>query len=316
MTYIEKADEFKALLSQRLKPKRYIHSLNVADSARYLAKKYSADEDKAYIAGLLHDITKNENDENQLKIIENSGIILSRTELCNKKLLHQISGAAYVKEQLSIDDEEILGAIRYHTTGKAGMTLLEKIIYIADYISAERDYKDVDIMRSLAEQSLEKAALYSLKYSIRNLIDKSFIVHEDSLSFYNELIMQKVTVERTDIMTEKELAMEIVKVLDKRKGMDIKAIHITDFSIIADYFVIVTGTSNTHVKSLADDVEFELAQMGVKPDHIEGRATGWILLDYSSVLVHIFTGESRDYYNLERLWSDAQQIDLSDIIEE
>ena len=81
------------------------------------------------------------------------------------------------------------------------------------------------------------------------------------------------------------------------------------------YFVIVSGTSNTHVKALADEVEYELTQQGVEPHHIEGRATGWILLDYSSVLVHVFTGESREYYNLERLWQDAKTIDISDIVE-
>ena len=116
-------------------------------------------------------------------------------------------------------------------------------------------------------------------------------------------------------MTELELAREIVKVLDNKKGMDIKLIEITEHSIVADYFVIVTGTSNTHVKALADEVEYELGLKGVAPHHIEGRATGWILLDFSSVLVHVFTGESREYYNLERLWQDAKTIDISDIIE-
>ena len=116
-------------------------------------------------------------------------------------------------------------------------------------------------------------------------------------------------------MTELELAREIVKVLDNKKGMDIKLIEITEHSIVADYFVIVSGTSNTHVKALADEVEYELKQKGVDPAHIEGRATGWILLDYSSVLVHVFTGEAREYYNLERLWQDARTIDISDIVE-
>ena len=115
-------------------------------------------------------------------------------------------------------------------------------------------------------------------------------------------------------MKEIELANEIVKVLDKKKAIDIKMIHITEYSIVADYFIIASGTSNTHVKSLADDVEYELKQLGVEPDHIEGRATGWILLDYGSVIVHVFTPESREYYNLERLWSDAQMIDLSDVV--
>ena len=117
-------------------------------------------------------------------------------------------------------------------------------------------------------------------------------------------------------MTELELSKEIVKVLDKKKAIDIKVIEITEHSIVADYFVIASGTSNTHVKSLADEVEYELSQQGVEPHHIEGRATGWILLDYTGVLVHVFTGESRDYYNLERLWADASVVDLSDVLTE
>lgn len=115
-------------------------------------------------------------------------------------------------------------------------------------------------------------------------------------------------------MKELELTKAIAAVLDKKKALDIKAIHITEYSIVADYFIVASGTSNTHVKSLADDVEYELKLRGVAPDHIEGRATGWILLDYGSVIVHVFTPESRDYYNLERLWSDAQTVDLSDVV--
>ena len=115
-------------------------------------------------------------------------------------------------------------------------------------------------------------------------------------------------------MNELELTKAIAKVLDKKKALDIKAIHITEYSIVADYFIVASGTSNTHVKSLADDLEYELKQQGVEPDHIEGRATGWILLDYGSVIVHVFTPESREYYTLERLWSDAQTVDLSDVV--
>lgn len=116
-------------------------------------------------------------------------------------------------------------------------------------------------------------------------------------------------------MTELEITKEIVKILDNKKATDIKALNITEHSIVSDYFVIATGTSNTHVKALADEVEYEMDKLGVKVDHIEGRATGWILLDFSCVLVHLFTGESRDYYKLERLWSDANELDLSDIID-
>lgn len=117
-------------------------------------------------------------------------------------------------------------------------------------------------------------------------------------------------------MTDLELAKEAVKILDKKKAFDLRAIHITEYSIVADYFVIATGTSNTHVKSLADEIEFELSEKGVQPGHIEGKATGWILLDYGSVVIHIFTPESREYYNLERLWADASQLDISDVVSE
>ena len=110
-------------------------------------------------------------------------------------------------------------------------------------------------------------------------------------------------------MTPRELTNEIVKILDKKKALDITAIKTDELTI-----VIATGTSNTHVKSLADDLEYEMDKLGAAPEHIEGRATGWILLDFGSVLVHLFQKDQREYYNLERLWNDAQQLDISDLL--
>ena len=111
------------------------------------------------------------------------------------------------------------------------------------------------------------------------------------------------------------LVREIAKVLDEKKAMNIVAIETEEVTIVSDFFVIASGTSNTHTKSLADDVEYEIKnRLGVAPEHIEGRATGWILLDYGTVIVHLFQGETREYYNLERLWADASVMDLSDII--
>ncbi|MBO5409738.1 MAG: ribosome silencing factor [Clostridia bacterium] len=117
-------------------------------------------------------------------------------------------------------------------------------------------------------------------------------------------------------METKNLVLEIVKVLDKKKAMDIVAIETEEVTIVSDYFVIASGTSNTHAKSLADDVEYEIKEaLGIEPEHIEGRATGWILLDYGTVLVHVFTQDMREYYNLERLWTDAKSLDLSGILQ-
>ena len=117
------------------------------------------------------------------------------------------------------------------------------------------------------------------------------------------------------VIDSEKLVLEIAKVLDEKKAMDIVAIKTEEVTIVSDYFVIASGTSNTHTKSLADDVEYEIKQrLDVSPEHIEGRATGWILLDYGTVIVHVFQHEDRDYYNLERLWADARQLDLSDVV--
>lgn len=105
-----------------------------------------------------------------------------------------------------------------------------------------------------------------------------------------------------------ELARKAATVMDAKKALDLKIIGIRDISILADYFVLATGTSSTQVKALADEVEFQLEQEGVKVSHIEGyRSNSWILLDYSNVIIHIFTEESRKFYDLDRLWVDGKE---------
>ena len=117
-------------------------------------------------------------------------------------------------------------------------------------------------------------------------------------------------------MTSLELGERVVKVLDEKKATDLKMIRIEDISVLADYFVIATGTSSTHVKSLADEVEFRLKEEGVEPSHVEGyRSNSWILLDYIGVVVHVFTPESRSFYDLDRLWRDGETVDISHLIE-
>ncbi len=180
-------DEYKSLLKQRLKPSRYEHSLCVADEAVRLAEKYGADKEKSYIAGLLHDVMKNAPVEEHLKIFEDFGIILTNVELNAKKLWHAMSGALYVEYILDINDREIIDAIRYHTTARAGMTNLDKVLYIADFTSADRDYDDVDVMRRLADNSIEDALKYALSYSIIDLVKSNKPVHPDTLAAYNEI---------------------------------------------------------------------------------------------------------------------------------
>lgn len=115
-------------------------------------------------------------------------------------------------------------------------------------------------------------------------------------------------------MENMEFVKKIVKVLDEKKAEDIKVIKISELTVMADYFIIANGTSNTHVRALAEEVKDVLSKQGADARSIEGRSTGWILLDYNDVVVHVFTPHDRDYYNLERLWQDAAFVDISDII--
>lgn len=111
-------------------------------------------------------------------------------------------------------------------------------------------------------------------------------------------------------MTSLELAKKAAGLLDNKKAMRINVIKVEDISSLADYFVIASGTSNTHVRSLTDELEEKLKEEGVAPTRIEGyRSNSWILLDYSSVVVHVFTGEARDFYDLDRLWADGVKVD-------
>lgn len=113
-------------------------------------------------------------------------------------------------------------------------------------------------------------------------------------------------------MTEREMLAVAVKALDGKKGKDIKVLYTADQTTLADYFIICNGTSNTQVKALADAVEDAMTRAGEEPHHIEGHRGGqWTLMDYSSVVIHIFTDEAREFYSLERLWSDAAPVDVS-----
>ena len=117
------------------------------------------------------------------------------------------------------------------------------------------------------------------------------------------------------MLSAKEVAYQVTKALDEKKGMNIKLLRISDVSSLADYFLICTGTSNTHVKTLCDYAEYTLEQLGEPMLGREGhRGNSWELLDFGSLVVHVFTEEAREFYALERLWADAEDVDISDII--
>jgi len=117
------------------------------------------------------------------------------------------------------------------------------------------------------------------------------------------------------MMSVKKVAYEVTKALDEKKGIDIKLLKIDKVSSLADYFLICTGTSNTHVRTLCDYAEYTLEQLGEPMLGREGhRGNSWELLDFGTIVVHVFTEEAREFYSLERLWADAEEINISDII--
>lgn len=114
-------------------------------------------------------------------------------------------------------------------------------------------------------------------------------------------------------------AFEIMKIaanaLNEKKGMNINAVKIGELSILAEYMVFVTATSSTHVRALAEETEKKLDEAGVAAHHIEGKATGWILIDYNDVIIHVFSNEAREFYNLDRMWEDGEKLDMSTILD-
>lgn len=181
-------EEYIKIIKSRLSEYRFYHSICVAESAKQLAVKYGADAEKAEIAGILHDAMKESPPEEQLKIIMKAGMELTALERENEKFYHQVSGAAFAKAELGIRDEEIISAIRYHTTGRADMTLLEQIIYLADFISADRNYEDVDKMREQTQKSLADGLLYGTAYSISSVAKKRRVLHPDTVLAYNWIL--------------------------------------------------------------------------------------------------------------------------------
>lgn len=181
-------EKTKLLLSSRLCEKRFRHSLNVAEEASHLAQIFGENQSKAYFAGLVHDICKDEPKDEQLQRIRSSAIIWDNKADTQPSLWHATAGSIFIADALNVADEDIINAVRYHTTARAGMSKLEQIIYLADLTSADRTYEDVETVRVLARASLEKAMLYALQFIISDLVAHKTPIVNDTMEAYNEYV--------------------------------------------------------------------------------------------------------------------------------
>lgn len=179
--------EFLEILKTRLTPQRLYHSICVAEQAKHLAEIFGGDTEKAYTAGLVHDIMRYEPPEKMIELIIGDGQVLTQSEKKITVTLHAVAGEVYLRKNLKVTDGEILSSVRYHTTGKEDMTLLEKIIYAADLTSADREYPDVDEVRALAEKDLDRTVLRGLSFTIEDNAKKCRPIHIDTVKAFNYL---------------------------------------------------------------------------------------------------------------------------------
>lgn len=182
-------EQYEQEVKRHLTQGRFYHSQCVAAEAEKLARRYGADPEKARLCGILHDVMKDTPAQEQLKILEKSGIILTVAQRRNRKLWHALSGAAYLRDALGIADQEILGAVECHTSGKGGMSLLDKVLFVADYISADRDYPGVEELRVTAYRSLEEAMVEGIRFTVDELMGQELPVAAESIEAYNDAII-------------------------------------------------------------------------------------------------------------------------------
>lgn len=182
-------DEVTQKLRNTLSKKRFIHSVNVANEAIRLADKFEADKGLCYIAGLLHDICKEMDKELLLKMVKRSGIIVDDIFLRAEQIWHGHAGAVYIWEELNIYNTEIIDAIRFHSSANSNLSIIGKIIYMADLISSERNYEGVEELRIKAYQDLDGAMLDAVSFTLKKFIIKRRQVLNYTISAYNELVL-------------------------------------------------------------------------------------------------------------------------------
>jgi predicted HD superfamily hydrolase involved in NAD metabolism len=185
-------EEILKYLKKNLVEKRFKHTLGVVESSEKLANLYNENIKNARIAALLHDCAKNMEEQDLKNLITQNGYSID--EVCDKapELLHGIGGSIIANKTIGVEDGEILDAIKYHTTGRKGMTKLEKIIYLADYIEPNRDFKGVESLRKLSEKDLDKAVVKALDNTITYVISNGGLLHIDTIIARNSFLLSKI----------------------------------------------------------------------------------------------------------------------------
>ncbi len=314
--YLPTLDALREAVRLRMKEKRYLHTLGCEKLAAEMARKYGADEYTVRAAAILHDCTKALSPKEQLTLAEKWNIIFDYTEEDFVQLIHADTGAETAKRIFLMPDD-VCDAIRTHTVGGPGpMTTAQKILYVADLCEETRSYPGVEDMRALALTDLEEAFTAGLKRTA------DFVTQQGKTPYHvtTDMLKERISEKEENTMAEltpKELMEEIVRIADSKKAKDIVVMKVDDKTTLTDYFVIMTGTSSTHIRALGDEIEEQLKKrLDILPHHREGVTSSWVLVDYTSVVVNIFQQEAREMYALERLWGDGTKIDITNLMKE
>ncbi len=275
-----------------LAPERKAHIEGVVQAARGLCMLYGGDLERTELIAVLHDCAKG---------IEKA--LLFHYEQFVKDFmpypptLHAPLGAFWARDYFGIEDQTVLDGIRYHCTGRPNMPLEEKIVFLADAIEPGRSYPGVEELRNIAKESLDLAVQRYLEHTVKYLDGKEINpLTLQALRFYSE----------GERMMPLEFVNKICELMQDKKAEQIMYIDLHELTVIADYFVVASALSSVQVKTICDYVEEKLAAEGVCPVRIDGYSEGrWIVLDFQSVIVHIFKEEDREFYRLERLWENG-----------
>ncbi|MBQ7623786.1 MAG: nicotinate (nicotinamide) nucleotide adenylyltransferase [Clostridia bacterium] len=297
----------------RLSEKRYAHTLGVASLSCELARIYGEEENRAFCAAVLHDCAKEMPLSEQLSICEKYGVKQDYDEDNLKELIHADTAAALAKAEYNMCDD-VCRAIKYHTTGNDEMTLLDKIIYVADACEENRKWDKAPALREQAKRDLDGAVVFLLDETVKRLEKNG---KKPYYRTRTALCAAKDT-ERKKKMADEPVSIvkTAVKAADAKKASDITVLKVAAQTTLADYFVIMTGMTGVHLRALSEEIEKKLKEEGVTPHHIEGVTSSWILMDYGGAVINIFLQDAREMYALERLWGDAETVDINTFLSE
>ena len=298
-SYEELKEKLLEFVRSNVKPKRYEHIMQVVKKSQEYAERYGADEKKLEIAAIFHDAYRDAGN-----------------------LEHAPLAADHLEKDFGVTDPDILNAVRYHTTCRAGACDTEAILKMADMLEDSRTYPEAAILRRQMTDDLDQSLLHLMKRIKVFVEGKGLTIAPESqecIDWLEQKLKNKGTAavnnretNKERKMTNKELSLLIAKTLDAKKAQDIVILDIAEKSGFADFFVIADAPNARLVEALADEAEDKMAQAGEPLHHKEGIGdSGWVLLDFGDIIVNLFTKQQRDHYNIEKVWSDCAAVEFT-----